>query len=60
MADDPSKRGEADRIRVNVHEAHEMEYWTKKFGCSADQLIAAVKDVGVMVKDVEAYLKQHM
>ena len=57
-ADNLSNRGPADRARVNVHEAWELEYWTKKFGCTKSQLQAAVKAVGVMAKDVEAYLKK--
>ena len=43
-----------DRARINVHEVYEVEYWTKKFGCNAEQLKAAVKNVGVMAKDIEA------
>lgn len=57
MADDPSKRGAADRSRINVHEEHEVRYWTQKFGCSPEQLKAAVGRVGVMAKDVEAALQ---
>lgn len=56
MADDLADRGPADRARVNVHEAHEVRYWTKKFGCSAAELEAAVKAVGVMSADVEKHL----
>jgi hypothetical protein len=58
MADDKSKTGPADRTRVNVNEAYEVEYWSKKFGCTSAELKAAVKAVGVMAKDVEAYLKK--
>jgi len=58
MADDKSKSGPADRSRVNVNEAYEVEYWSKKFGCTSAELKAAVKAVGVMAKDVEAYLKK--
>ena len=58
MSDDKSKRGEADRSRINVDETYEVEYWSKKFGCSAEQLKNAVKKVGVMAKDVEAELKK--
>ena len=58
MSDDKNQRGGADRDRVNVHESYEVEYWSKKFGCSADQLKNAVEKVGVMAKDVEAELKK--
>lgn len=56
MADDKSDRGPADRTRVNVNEDYEVQYWSKKFGVSPDQLRAAVKKVGVMAADVEKEL----
>ena len=60
MADDPNKRGTADRSRINVHEAHELRYWTEKFGVTANELRAAVNEVGVMVTDVAKKLgKKH-
>ncbi len=57
MADDTTKRGPQDAARVNVHEEHEVRYWTSKFGCTKEQLAAAVKAVGPMAKDVETQLK---
>lgn len=57
MPDDLSKAGPADDKRVNVNQAHEVRYWTGKFGCTADELRAAVKAVGVMAADVERYLR---
>ena len=59
MADDKSKKGPADASRINVHEDYEVEYWSKKFGCSKIKLAEAVTAVGVMAKDVEAWLKTH-
>lgn len=56
MTDDPSLRGPADGSRINVHEDHEVRYWTHRFGVTAERLEAAVKAVGVMVGDVEAWL----
>ncbi|HSU24236.1 MAG TPA: DUF3606 domain-containing protein, partial [Variovorax sp.] len=49
-------RGPADGSRINVHEDHEVRYWTHRFGVTAERLEAAVKAVGVMVGDVEAWL----
>jgi hypothetical protein len=57
MADDPSLRGVADRSRVNVNQPHELRSWCAKFGCTEDQLRAAVASVGVMASDVERFLK---
>ena len=56
MSDDKTIRSPQDAARINVHEAHEVRYWTGKFGCTREQLEAAVKAVGVMAKDVEAHL----
>ncbi|MEO8993212.1 MAG: DUF3606 domain-containing protein [Rhodanobacter sp.] len=56
MSDNLHNRGPADRARVNVNEAWEVTYWCKEFGCNEAQLRAAVKAVGVMVRDVRAYL----
>jgi hypothetical protein len=58
MPDDKTKTAPQDAARVNVHEAYEVEYWTKKFGCTLQQLKAAVQRVGVMAKDVEGDLKR--
>ena len=58
MADDKTKTSPQDAQRVNVHEDYEVKYWSTKFGCTPDQLKAAVKKVGAMTKDVEAELKR--
>jgi len=57
MADDLSNRGIADRIRVNFRERHERRYWTQRFGCTVLELEEAVHAVGVMSKDVKAFLE---
>jgi hypothetical protein len=58
MSDDLSNHGPRDRERVNVHEDWELNYWSKKFGVSKDQLKATAQKVGVMAKDVEKQLKK--
>jgi hypothetical protein len=52
MADDKTKRGAQDRLRVNMSEDYEVEYWTSKWGVSRDHLAAAVKKAGPMAADV--------
>ena len=47
-----------DASRISIHDAHSVEYWTKKFGCTRDELEAAVQKVGVDTFLVEAELKQ--
>jgi Protein of unknown function (DUF3606) len=44
--------------RINIHDAQEVEYWTKKCGCTREELEAAVQKVGVDAFLVEAELKQ--
>lgn len=58
MSDDLTKRRPQDATKINVHEKWELEYWTKRFGVSAEVLKAAVGAVGVNVSAVEARLKQ--
>jgi hypothetical protein len=38
--------------RVNVHEDHEVRYWTEKCGVTKQQLADAVKKVGVSIDAV--------
>ncbi len=56
MADNKSNRGPADRARINVHEAYEVEYWTKELGISADKLRELVGKHGVMAADIRRAL----
>jgi hypothetical protein len=52
MSDDLKNKGAQDRSRINVNEEHEVRYWTKKFGVSADQLKKAVEAVGTSAEAV--------
>jgi hypothetical protein len=58
MSDDKTKKGPQDRLRINVTEKYEVQYWTDKFGVTSDQLRNAVQKVGVMAADVEKELKK--
>lgn len=57
MSDDKTKAGVQDRVRISLSEDYEVRDWSKKFGCTPDELKAAVKAVGNMAVDVEAFLK---
>ena len=59
MPDDLSKRGPADRARVNVQETWEVDYWIGKWGCTRAELKAAVQAVGASAEKVETYLMHH-
>jgi hypothetical protein len=56
MSDDLTNRGPADRLRINVHEEHELRYWAQALGVSHEQLKQAVSAVGVMAADVRQHL----
>lgn len=46
-----------DRDRINIHENYEVEYWSKKFGVTPDELRQAVEKAGTSRIDVENQLK---
>jgi len=56
MADNLADRGAQDRSRINVNEAHEVQYWTKALGVTEQQLRAAVAAAGVSAEAVRKYL----
>ncbi len=56
MADDKNNRGPADRARINVHEAYELEYWTKELGIPPDKLRELVAKHDVMAANIRQVL----
>lgn len=56
MSDDKKNRGTADRARINVHEAYEVEYWAKELGVTPERLRELVSKHGVMAADVRRAL----
>ncbi|WP_285309507.1 DUF3606 domain-containing protein [Stenotrophomonas maltophilia] len=46
MSDDKKNTGSLDRDRINVNEDYELQYWTTTLGVSAEELRAAVAEVG--------------
>ncbi|RYE40863.1 MAG: DUF3606 domain-containing protein [Hyphomicrobiales bacterium] len=57
MSDDKAKAGGADRRRISLSEDYEVRGWSKKFGVTAEELKAAVAEVGNEADAVEAHLK---
>jgi hypothetical protein len=55
VSDNPQDRGPQDRSRVNVHEAHEVRYWTLELGVSPEELKDAVAQIGPMVTDLRQW-----
>jgi hypothetical protein len=56
MSDDLNKRGQQDRSRINIHEEHEVRYWTEALGVSREELERAVGQVGVSASAVREHL----
>lgn len=56
MADDLTNRGPQDRSRINLSESWEVQYWTKKFGVTEQQLRDAVNSVGSSADAVQKKL----
>ena len=46
MADDLTKRGQPDRSKINMHEEHEVKYWTRHLGVTREELQRVVDRVG--------------
>lgn len=58
MMDNRNERGPQDRSRINVNEDYELEYWSRKFGVSREELKRAVEKQGVSADAVEEYLRR--
>jgi Protein of unknown function (DUF3606) len=58
MADDLSKKGPADRSRINLLEPYEVQYWADKFDVSKERLSEAVRKVGHSSDAVERELRK--
>jgi hypothetical protein len=43
---DLSKKGSSGRSKINMHESHEVKYWTRELGVNRDQLQKLVDKVG--------------
>jgi len=56
MAEDLSKKGPADKAKVNVNEPWELKYWTKTLNVAEEKLKAAEKAVGTRLEDIRKYL----
>jgi len=52
------RRGQRDRLRINLIEASELQAWCEEFACTPNQLKTAVSRAGVMAVDVLDYLKR--
>jgi len=58
MSEDITKRGRQDRTKINVHEKYELDYWSKKFRVTPDELRDDVKRVGTSLEAIERELQR--
>jgi hypothetical protein len=56
--DDLNNRGQQDRSKINMHEEHEVRYWTEQLQVSKDELQKAVDKVGSSAAAVRKQLGQ--
>ena len=54
MADDKTKRGKPDRIRIALGQKHERQYWCRALWITLPKLKWLVKTHGPMVANVKA------
>lgn len=56
MSDNLQLAGAQDRAHINIHEDHEVRYWTGALGVTKDELAAAVKAAGTSAAAVRQHL----
>ena len=56
MPDNLKNKGKQDDIRINIHQAHELRYWSERLDISQRKLKEIVKRTGPMVNDVLEHL----
>ncbi len=59
MADDKTKKGQADSSRINLNEDYEVAYWSDALCVTKEDLAYAVKEVGPSAKAVRDYLDKN-
>ncbi len=60
MSDNPNIADYRDRDKINVHQDHELRYWSKELGVTPEILKDTVQKVGVMAADVRRELKRRL
>ncbi len=51
-------RGPRDRTRVDVDQLWEVQWWSKGFGVSTQEVLDAVREVGPLVADLDRYFRR--
>ena len=59
MSDNKDKTDYKDISQVNANEAYELQYWSKKWGVSSEELKETIKKIGSnSVSKLEEYFKK--
>ena len=58
MSDDKTKRGAADRARINLSQENERRDWSKRLGVTEEEVTDAVHAVGNSAEKVREYVKE--
>ncbi len=58
MSNEVNNYKPADLLRINANDAQEVEWWSKRFGVTAQQLRMAIRMVGMITGDVQRQLTQ--
>ena len=56
MGKEKGQRDFRGEDRLDLTERHQVEYWMKRWGVTRDQLAAAHRKAGRMIKDIAAEL----
>jgi hypothetical protein len=56
----PAKRGKPQSLRVDIRKPSELRAWAKYWGCTQLDVRDAVHASGVMVEDVQDWLKRNI
>lgn len=56
--DNKEKTGSPEKDKINVNEHYELDYWSKKFKVTHNELKKAVKAAGTSAREVEKLLKK--
>jgi hypothetical protein len=59
MSDNKNERNSPDSRLISLRENYEVEYWTKKFNITPDQLKQAVNAAGDSAAAVERWLRDN-
>jgi len=56
MTDNKTRRGPADRSRINVNEPYELDYWSNELDLTPEQLRQLVAKHGASVETIRQLL----